>query len=76
MRAAPNPFRGELALSGAPRAAVGIFDLAGRRVRGLALDGAGRARWDGRRDDGRPTEPGLYFVRVPGAPAARVVRLP
>jgi hypothetical protein len=76
IRATPNPFRGEIALAGRPHATAGIFDLAGRRVRGLVLDGSGHARWDGRRDDGRPTGAGLYFLRPPGAPAVRIVRLP
>jgi subtilisin family serine protease len=76
IRATPNPFRGEIALAGWPHATVGIFDLAGRRVRGLVLDGSGHARWDGRRDDGRPTGAGLYFLRLPSAPAVRIVRLP
>jgi hypothetical protein len=76
IRATPNPFRAEIALSGSPHRLVEIFDLAGRRVRGLELDGSGHGGWDGRQDDGMPTSAGLYFLHVPGAPAVRVVRLP
>ena len=76
IRATPNPFRGEIALSGSPHSPVEIFDLAGRRVRGLVLDGSGQSGWDGRRDDSMPASAGLYFLRLRGAPAVRVVRLP
>ena len=75
IRATPNPFRDQTWLSGSPGAPVGIFDLTGRRVRGLELDASGQVRWDGRRDDGAPASVGLYFVRLPGAAAVRVVRL-
>ena len=45
---------------------VGIFDLAGRRVRHLREEGAGRAvlHWDGRDEAGRLVPPGLYLCRV------------
>ena len=48
---------------------VGVYDLAGRRVRGLwenQLRSAGRQglEWDGRDDQGRLVVPGLYLLRV------------
>lgn len=76
VRPSPNPFRSATALWGPPHAPVEIFDLAGRRVRAVVLDGSGRAHWDGHGADGMPVGPGLYFLRLPRGPAARVVRLP
>jgi hypothetical protein len=70
----PNPVRGgttvrfDLATPG--KARVEVYDLAGRRVRGLEDRGlaAGRyaVRWDGARDDGTVAPAGLYFVRLSG----------
>ena len=66
---APNPFAGRTSIRfGLPRAAaatIGIFDVQGRRVRGL-LEGhlpAGEhaAAWDGRDDRGRRAPAGVYF---------------
>jgi hypothetical protein len=70
----PNPVRGgttvrfDLATPGHAR--VEVYDLAGRRLRGLEDRGlaAGRyaVRWDGTRDDGTVAPAGLYFVRLSG----------
>ena len=53
---------------GAPTVFVGIYDLAGRRVRGLheGPEGVGRyeRRFDGRDDAGQMLPPGLYLARV------------
>jgi len=59
---------------------IDLFDAAGRRVRGLALERGESAKfWDGRDASGRITEAGVYFAcfadrarRV----SARVVRAP
>jgi hypothetical protein len=73
----PNPLRhGSLTvlfataggLGGAPgKATVGVYDVAGRRVRTLAdgayTAGVQRATWDGRNARGEPVSSGVYFVR-------------
>jgi len=80
----PNPFRGSVRLlldAAAGAVAVTVVDVAGRPVRTLSVarpGGAGTLVWDGRRDDGRPARPGLYWVRVRGsggADARPVVKL-
>ena len=52
---------------------VGVYDASGRRVRTLETRD-GRARWDGRDDDGGEAPPGLYFVRWRDATRTRTVR--
>ena len=71
--ARPNPFRGttaisfELARSG--KASLAVHDVAGRVVATLLsadrlAAGAHRAEWNGRDGAGRPSAPGVYFVRL------------
>ena len=83
----PNPTRGDVSLAlDAPRAGwaeVDVVDLAGRSVatlqRGPIAAGSHALRWDGGDERGRPTRPGLYFVRARlGAQTAvtRLVRIP
>ena len=65
--------------------AIGVHDLAGRRVRDLSLDsdhpsGEHRLVWDGRDDGGQVLPPGMYIVRVhlptdAGARGTTAVRL-
>ena len=48
---------------------VGVYDLSGRKVRGLGgvggtPSGEHAVPWDGRDDEGRRVGPGLYLVRV------------
>ena len=72
LAAAPNPFNPatvlRLRLPAAGRAAVAVYDLAGRRVRRLAAGwwpaGERVLRWDGRDDAGRALPSGRYVVRV------------
>ena len=83
----PNPFGGTtsilLGLARGGRAEVTVVDLNGRLVRRLAslelAAGAPRTLvWDGRRDDGRPADAGVYWVRMRwpgGADRRRVVKL-
>jgi len=61
---------------GAPaNAAIDVFDVAGRRVRTLAV-AAGEARWDGTRADGSTVPAGVYFGKTAFSDrAARVVML-
>jgi hypothetical protein len=69
---APNPTAGattvRFALPRATRADVGLFDLAGRRVRTLVsatlTAGEHAVRWDGRDAAGASMTAGLYYVRL------------
>ncbi|HMB68139.1 MAG TPA: FG-GAP-like repeat-containing protein [bacterium] len=85
-RIGPNPFRESVAvrfdLARAGRASVGVFDVRGRRVAGLAAGplpaGSHRVFWDGRGDGGEPVAAGVYFVRLDAAGAVwtrKVLRL-
>lgn len=79
----PNPFHPRTAIrfglpAGGP-VRVSVYDLAGRRVRGL-VDGwreAGwhRVEWDGRSDAGRPLGSGVYFCLLEAAGGSEVARL-
>ncbi|MBZ0268584.1 hypothetical protein K8I85_10550, partial [bacterium] len=70
--AAPNPFTGStrigfsLPVSGHMR--IDLFDVAGRRVRGLFDGTAGAERgevtWDGTNDAGRALPAGVYWARL------------
>jgi hypothetical protein len=70
--ALPNPFYGattirfELVRSG--DAAVGVYDVAGRRIRtlfeGERASGRYQTVWDGRNDAGERVASGMYFVRL------------
>ena len=81
----PNPFTvsTEIAYS-LPSAAhleLGVYDVSGRKVAGLAqgteLAGRHVVRWDGRNASGRPLPAGIYFVRLnlPGHQEARKIVL-
>jgi len=80
----PNPTQGATSLRfTAPRSAnvgLAIYDLAGRRVRGLVSPaaattaGAHTVAWDGRDDAGRTASPGVYFARLVLGGAARTQR--
>ncbi len=79
----PNPFRAGEGASlrltlppGAGEAAsVEIYDVGGRRLRALKLDGTGEARWDGRDDSGAALPAGVYLARPTGLPAAASQRV-
>ncbi|MGH7725170.1 MAG: FlgD immunoglobulin-like domain containing protein [Candidatus Eiseniibacteriota bacterium] len=70
----PNPFRGATRIRYAvrvdtpARVDIGIYDVAGRRVRALVAGtsppGTHEAIWDGRDDAGVAMSPGVYFVRT------------
>jgi uncharacterized repeat protein (TIGR01451 family) len=70
----PNPFRQSTRIAYAVEGTVGetveldIFDVAGRRVRGLVSEfknpGRYEAVWDGRDDRGASITQGVYFLRV------------
>ena len=82
----PMPFRTQITLAyGLPRAGqtrLEVFDVRGRRVRGLlsGLQSAGvhRVAWDGRDRGGQPLAAGIYFVRLftpQGERSLRIVRV-
>jgi hypothetical protein len=86
LHAAPNPFHSGVAISfvlpETKEVDVAVFDLAGRRVRGLyrgaLLAGEQRVAWDGRNDTGSSVGVGLYIVRVQAGPlslSAKVLRM-
>jgi hypothetical protein len=70
--AVPNPTRGltsiHYSLGSTGPVSIGIFDVAGRRVRGFDTPNlaAGPAvqDWDGRDDRGTEVAGGVYFVRI------------
>jgi hypothetical protein len=68
----PNPFSAtttlDIGLASASPVEIEVFDVAGRRVRGIRLEGA-EVGWrsvpfDGRDDRGRALASGVYFCRV------------
>jgi hypothetical protein len=83
----PNPSRGDthvaFHLPARETVTLALYDVAGRRVRGLfrgeAPAGDTELQWDGRDDLGQPAAPGLYFARLArgsGAPqTASMLRL-
>ena len=83
-RPTPNPFgrtmRFAYAIEGhAERADIGMYDIAGRRIRTFVsgLQGVGRyeVSWDGRADDGIRARAGVYFLRAAVGPTTRVARV-
>jgi len=79
----PNPAVGfasiRFSLAAAGHTELGIYDLAGRRVRSL-LDGVlpggpHEIRWDGRDPSGSRVPGGIYFCRLSAAGGTRIGRL-
>jgi subtilisin family serine protease len=59
---------------------AGVFDVSGRRIRGLPLQSArsGQIEWDGRDENGRALPSGIYWVKLQtldGERSARIVRI-
>jgi len=73
--ASPNPFETGTSIAysvplGTSGWSADIYDVAGRRVRALAVPSGstdGDLQWDGRSDDGREVSAGIYFLRFEGA---------
>jgi hypothetical protein len=80
--ATPNPFRDvtQVSFAGAAGEQVGaaVYDATGRRLRRLsagALGGSGTLVWDGRDEQGRAAQSGLYFIRVEDGAARAAARV-
>ena len=84
--AVPNPFNGESTveydLAAQDHIDIGVYDVAGHRVREIesGTRGAGEhvVRWDGREDNGTEAPSGVYFFRLKDAGQVlteRVVRV-
>jgi hypothetical protein len=79
----PNPFRASvrmrLELARAEVVSVGVFDVSGRQVRGLAQGtveaGAHDVTWDGLTSEGQSAPAGLYLVQARAGAVARSWRL-
>jgi len=83
-RPTPNPFtrttRYAYAIPDRSAAVdIGVFDLAGRRIRmlahGVQASGQYEVRWDGLGDDGVHAKHGIYFLRAAVGAQTRVSRL-
>lgn len=83
-RPAPNPFQRTTQFAyavadGAQHVDIGVFDIAGRRVRLLVngLQSAGRysVTWDGVADDGARAVNGVYFLRAAIGGTSRTARV-
>jgi flagellar hook assembly protein FlgD len=83
-RPSPNPFerttRFAYAITaGTEQVDIGVFDLAGRRIRSLAQGprsvGRYEVAWDGRTDSGSRVRNGVYFLRASMGTELRVARI-
>ena len=83
-RPTPNPFSRAMRFAYAIPAGksvvdIGVFDVAGRRVRLLArgpqVAGQYEVRWDGLGDDGSRVKQGVYFLRASIGASSRVSRI-
>lgn len=83
LRVEPNPARGACALrftlASAAAGSLEIYDAGGRRVRRIAAGtfarGPNALSWDGRDDDGRALQRGVYFARLRAGPLDESRRL-
>lgn len=83
-RPTPNPFSHSMRFAyaipaGSSLVDIGIFDVAGRRVRLLARGpqsaGQYEVRWDGLGDEGKRMKQGVYFLRASIGASSRVSRI-
>ena len=82
-RPTPNPFatnmRFAYAIPARGAVDIGVFDLAGRRIRSLAqgvlAPGQYQAVWDGFTDDGERVRQGMYYLRAAIGSDRHVARL-
>jgi hypothetical protein len=83
-RPTPNPFEKTMRFAYAipnarERVDIGIFDVSGRKVRGLVQEdqqaGVYEVAWDGRADGGVQVKNGVYFLRANVGTHSRVARV-
>lgn len=83
-RPTPNPFEKTMRFAYAipnarERVDIGIFDVSGRKVRGLVQEeqqvGVYEVAWDGRADGGARVNNGVYFLRANIGSQSRVARV-
>lgn len=83
LHARPNPFSNtaeiRLNLPGPDHIRVAVYDVSGRRIRGLAAGeyqaGEHTWIWDGRDDHGRPAAAGVYLCTVHAGDAVHTLKL-
>jgi subtilisin family serine protease len=67
----PNPFNGSttIRLSGvaSENQSIEIYDIAGRLVKSIPLDGGNSVMWDGTDRTGNDVSAGIYFARLSGS---------
>jgi hypothetical protein len=83
-RPTPNPFEKTMRFAyaipnGIERVDIGVFDVSGRKVRGLVQEpqpvGVYEVAWDGRADGGARVHNGVYFLRASIGTTSRVARV-
>jgi len=83
-RASPNPFRNSTRIAylvggAGQNVHIGIYDLAGRKIRTLAdgfqTGGRYEVRWDGSSDGGTSVSNGIYFVRSIAGTEQKMMRV-
>jgi hypothetical protein len=83
-RPTPNPFEKTMRFAYAipearERVDIGVFDVSGRKVRGLVQEeqqvGVYEVAWDGRADGGARVNNGVYFLRANIGTRSRVARV-
>jgi hypothetical protein len=83
-RPTPNPFEKTMRFAyaipdGRERVDIGVFDVSGRKVRGLVQQeqqvGVYEVAWDGRADGGARVKNGVYFLRASIGNHSRVARV-
>jgi hypothetical protein len=84
-RATPNPFSANTRIafgvegSSVQRVEIGVFDIAGRRIRSLvstiASPGRYETSWDGSGDGGDRAVNGMYFVHIAIGTQQRTIRV-
>ena len=68
----PNPFNSSTsityAIPGGAQSTLNIYDICGRSVRGIPIQGSGSIIWNGRDDANKPVSSGVYFYKIAGQP--------
>ena len=68
----PNPFNSSTSISytipAAEQSTINVYDICGRSVRGIPIQGSGSIIWNGRDDADKPVSSGVYFYSIAGQP--------